>query len=420
MTPPSAWAAPKAAWPIIAPATATAERGMRATPIADRAATATSAAVSGNDKRTSFRLDISAGVTAEIFTLANPYRVIVDLPDVAFALPDGTGSQGQGLIKAFRYGMFAEGKARIVIDTTGPVRVERAAMAAGVGSSVVFTFDVVATAPESFGQGTGANRPDKTAKRDEPSAPQIDPIEKKETKGRGKPLVMIDPGHGGIDAGTVGASGILEKNVVLEVAKELQSRLSAAGRYRVTLTRTTDVFVSLDQRVQLSASQGADLFISLHADSLADEAATQAVRGATVYTLSNKASNEEARRMAEKENASDLIAGLDTGSGEEADEVKGILIDLLKRETDNFAADFANKLVGNLKRRIRLSREPQRSAAFKVLKQNHSPSVLVELGYLSNREDESLMNNAIWRRDAASAIATAVDDFFAKHTSATP
>src|SRR5262249_25385788 len=157
--------------------------------------------------------------------------------------------------------------------------------------------------------------------------------------------------------------------------KELRKALSARGRYDVRMTRTSDVFVSLDQRLKISHDTGAELFISLHADSLAEVGFQQSVRGATVYTLSERASDEQARRMAEKENAADLAAGLTVTEGEAADQVKNILIDLLKRETANFAADFSNVLVRKLKRSINLSKEPQRSAAFKVLKQTHSPSV---------------------------------------------
>ncbi|MFA5949035.1 MAG: N-acetylmuramoyl-L-alanine amidase [Hyphomicrobium sp.] len=375
-------------------------------------ATATAAALTGDAKRTTFRLELSDGVTAEIFTLADPYRVVVDLPDVAFDLTDGTGKDGLGLIKAFRYGLFAEHKARIVIDTNGPVRVEHAAMTATGETSVSFTFDIVATAPESFGQGTGPNRSDKPAAQPMPEAdPHFKP------KPHGKPVIIIDPGHGGIDGGAVGARNLLEKDIVLAVAKELRGALAAGHRYDVQLTRSTDVFISLDHRVSHSIKSGAELFISLHADSLGEPGSAQAIRGATVYTLSDRASDEQARLMAEKENASDLVAGLASANGEAADQLKNILIDLLKRETANFSKDFSNVLVRQLKRKIMLSRDPQRAAAFKVLKQTHSPSVLVELGYLSNFDDEQLLCDPAWQKQAASSIAAAVDDYFLKRNS---
>ncbi len=379
-------------------------------------AIATAAALDGDVQRTSFRLELSKGVTAEIFTLANPYRVVVDLPDVSFELPSTAGREERGLVKTFRYGLFAEGKARIVIDTTGPVRIERAAMAAATrGKGIVFTFDLLPTAPEVFGMGTGAARQEKAHPK-----PNIKEEIIAKPKGSGKTIVMIDPGHGGIDGGAAGSTHLLEKNVVLAVGKELRKALSASGRYDVRMTRTSDVFISLDQRLAASQKAGAELFISLHADSLADSGYTQSIRGATVYTLSERASDEQARLMAEKENASDLVAGLVATDSEASDQVRNILFDLMKRETANFSADFSNVLVSRLKGSVMLSRDPQRSAAFKVLKQTHAPSVLVELGYLSHLEDEKLMNTAHWQKQAAASIAAAVDAYFAKRTVSTP
>jgi N-acetylmuramoyl-L-alanine amidase len=380
------------------------------------AATATAANVTGDANRTTFRLELSVGVTAEIFTLANPYRVIVDLPEVAFRLPDGTGQKPLGLVKTFRYGLFAEHKARVVLDTTGPVRIERAAMTAKpAGKGIVFTFDLVTTAPESFGLGTGVEKLDDEIASEH--APQEEAPGLGRPKHAGKPIIMIDPGHGGIDAGASSATNVLEKNVVLSVAKELAKKLSASGRYDVRMTRSSDVFISLDQRLKKSLSQDVDLFISLHADSLADEPAwARTVRGATIYTLSERASDEQARLMAEKENASDLVAGLNVADGESDSQVKDILIDLMKRETANFSADFSNVLIGKLKRATPLSREPQRSAAFKVLKQTHAPSVLVELGYLSHPEDEKLLVSSVWHKAVAASVAAAVDDYFMKRT----
>lgn len=379
---------------------------------AQPAATATQAALSGDKTRTTFRIEMTAGVTAEIYTLANPYRVIVDLPDVSFRLPDGTGQAGAGLVQTFRYGLFAEKKARIVLDTTGPVRIEKAAMtAAPADKGIIFTFDMVTTAPESFGLGTGADR----ASEAPPPAPEGGP-DKIKPKHAGKPIIMIDPGHGGIDGGAVSASNILEKNVVLAVGTELAKQLTATGRYDVRLTRSSDVFISLDQRLNLSTQNDVDLFISLHADSLADTNGASGIRGATVYTLSERASDEHARRMAEKENASDAVAGLSVANSQADDAVKNILFDLMKRETANFSTDFSNVLIRQLKRTTLLSRVPQRAAAFKVLKQTHSPSVLVELGYLSHPEDEKLLNAPAWHKQTANAIATAIETYFSKRT----
>jgi len=383
-------------------------------------ASATGASLAGDATRTTFRLDLTAGVMAEIYTLANPYRVIVDLPDVAFRLPDGAGQSGSGLVRAFRYGLFAEKKARIVLDTTGPVRIERAAMTAAPGQTtgIVFTFDMVTTAPESFGMGTGADRAGSAPAQAPPT--DGDATQRRRPKHAGKPVIMIDPGHGGIDGGASGTTNVLEKDVVLAVARELARQLAKTDRYDVRLTRETDVFLSLDQRLNLSLQNQVDLFVSLHADSLASTAGAAATRGATVYTLSERASDEHARRMAEKENASDALAGLSVGDGSPDDAVRNILFDLMKRETANFSTDFSNVLIRKLKPATRLSRVPQRAAAFKVLKQTHAPSVLVELGYLSHAEDEKLLNSAAWHREIAGAIAAAVETYFSKRTAGAP
>lgn len=364
------------------------------------------ASLTGDAKQTVFHLQLSKGVTAEVFTLANPYRVIVDLPNVGFQLPPATGEKGQGLITSFRYGQFAEGKARIVLDATKPVLIAKAGMTSS-GSGIELAIALVPTSQQTFGVGTGA--PDTEASN--AAAAPLPPVKRPSGV---KPVILIDPGHGGIDGGAVGSASLIEKNVVLAVAKELQKQLIKTNRFDVRMTRTSDVFVSLDRRLKLSREHSADLFISLHADSIADPQFVQAVRGATVYTLSERASDEQARRMAEKENASDLIAGLSSSSGEQGDEVKGILIDLMKRETANYSADFSTTLVGKLKRSVHLSRDPQRSAAFKVLKQTQAPSVLVELGYLSHDEDQKLLGSPDWQRLAAGAISQAVDAFFAK------
>ncbi len=371
---------------------------------------ATRAELNGSGAATTFVLDLSSGVQAEVFTLADPYRVVIDLPDVVFRLPKGTGQSGTGLVSAFRYGLLSEGKARIVMDTTKPVLIAKAGMTAGKDHGVTLAVELTATTPAAFGAGTGGER---TAQAP-PLKPEIYEEHSERPTNRAKPVILIDPGHGGIDPGAMSPDGLSEKTVVLAVGQRLKDRLSQGARYDVYMTRTRDVFISLDGRLKRSKTLAADLFISLHADSIAQNANT--VRGATVYTLSERASDEEARLMAEKENNSDAIAGLTTDKFEEKGQVRSILIDLLKRETANFSADFSNTLVKKMTRTVSLSRDPQRSAAFKVLRQADTPSVLIELGYMSHAEDEKLLNSPAWQERVATAISGAVDAYFGKRT----
>ncbi|MEQ1714793.1 MAG: N-acetylmuramoyl-L-alanine amidase [Hyphomicrobium sp.] len=377
------------------------------------------AGLEGDATATTFSLTMSKGVTAEVFTLADPYRIIVDLPDVVFNLPASTGSAGQGLVKVFRFGLFAEHKARVVIETTGPVKVLSAEMTRASSSGAVqLKLALAATDAAAFAAGAGRPRSeaDETARASAPDVTgQGAPAVKKL-----RPVIVIDAGHGGIDPGASGPNHMTEKAVVFAVAQHLEKVLKSAGRYDVKMTRTRDVFVSLDRRLKMSNEVGADLFISLHADAIAETAFAENIRGATVYTLSERATDEQARLMAEKENASDLIAGLSAVDESGKDQVVNILFDLMRRETSNFATDFSNLLVQRLSKSIVLSRDPQRSAAFKVLKQAHAPSVLVELGYMSNSKDQSEMTAPAWQLKVASSIAAAIDSYFAKRTARQP
>lgn len=242
--------------------------------------------------------------------------------------------------------------------------------------------------------------------------------------GQRRKVIVVDAGHGGADPGAIGASGLLEKSIALAVARQMQAQLAAAQRYTVVMTRESDVYVPLGRRVEVSQAADADVFVSIHADSFrtvvtatsagpATGVATPVVRGASVYALSDRASSEEARRLAETENAADAVAGLPLEGHEAANEVRGILIDLTRRETEMRSSTLQGLVTGELRRVIAVSRDPIRSAAFRVLRQTRTPSVLIELGYMSSAQDEALMVTPEWQHKVATAIVAALDAFLA-------
>jgi N-acetylmuramoyl-L-alanine amidase len=218
-------------------------------------------------------------------------------------------------------------------------------------------------------------------------------------------VIVIDPGHGGDDPGAIGVSGTYEKNITLAAARDVRNELQRLGGYRVVLTRERDKFIRLRDRVAFGRDAGADLFVSLHADTMPN----RQVRGASVYTLSETASDAEAAALAVQENKADLIAGVDLT--QETSEVANILIDLAQRETMNRSAQFAALLVDELRRETRLLRNTHRFAGFAVLKAPDVPSVLVELGFLSNRRDEKMLRTKAYRQKLAAAIARGIDRY---------
>lgn len=388
-----------------APSGAAAENGGReAAPSGDSQSVATDIRIGGDDKQTRFVVDLSRKIDITAFMLADPYRVVVDLPRTTFKLPANTGVQARGLVKAFRYGLIMQGGSRIVLDTKAPVRLEKSfVIDAAEGQPARLVLDLVATDRASFMRNiTLTNR---SAQQSASARPSDAPPK---VEGDARPLIVIDPGHGGIDNGAKGTGGELEKDVVLAFALTLREKLEAQGKYRVAMTRSEDEFIALGERVRFARSRNAALFVSVHADALPKREGL--AEGATVYTLSENASDAEAARLAETENKADVIAGVDLTA--EPDDVANILVDLAQRETKTFSMQFARTVVEELKSAARLHKHPLKSAGFKVLLAPDVPSVLVELGYMSTKDDLKQLTSANWRARTAQALAQAVDAYF--------
>lgn len=377
--------------------------GMADSTLAAELAVATDARLGGDEARTRFVLDLTKRVEVSAFTLADPYRVVLDLPQVMFQLPAKVGETGRGLVKAFRFGLVMPGGSRIVLDATAPVRVEKAFVIDPVDSQPArLVLDLVAIDRDGFLRNIALeNRP----RRSEPPAK----IDRDARDADPRPLVVLDPGHGGIDSGTVAPTGDTEKTIVLEFAQQLRDKLEKSGKYRVAMTRTDDRFVPLADRVQLARSRQAALFLSIHADALPHR--DSEARGASIYTLSETASDAEAARLAEAENRADVIAGVDLSA--EPNDVADILIDLAQRETKAFSANLAHALAKELKASSRLHKHPLKSAGFRVLKAPDVPSVLIELGYVSSSQDLKYLLSDAWRSRAIDSIAQAITTFFA-------
>ncbi|MGA3310401.1 MAG: N-acetylmuramoyl-L-alanine amidase [Xanthobacteraceae bacterium] len=372
---------------------------------ADSFPVATDARLGGDESQTRFVMDLSRKIDVHAFTLSDPYRVVLDIPQVIFQLPPKTGESGRGLIKAFRFGLVMQGGSRVVFDLGKPVRIDKAfVIDAADGAPARLVLDLAATDRESFLRRIALD--DRLTRTDLPRA-NGPPV----SSGDPRPLVVLDPGHGGIDTGTKAPNGELEKDIVLNFAQRLRDRLEKAGKYRVLMTRNDDTFVPLAERVRMARGAGASLFVSIHADSLPHGEGD--AQGASIYTLSETASDSEAARLAEKENRADVIAGVDLKT--EPDDVAGILIDLAQRETKSLSVQFAHKLVGEMKAATRLHKTPLKSAGFRVLRAPDVPSVLVELGYVSNRDDLQSLLSENWRNRTAETIAQAIETYFATH-----
>lgn len=354
--------------------------------------------IAGDANHVRIVLDFDREPNPRWFLLRGPHRIVVDLPETEFHL-DGKDLRPHGLVAGVRFGKTAEGAARLVLAGRGPFAIDKVEVLQNEDSAGYrMAIDISSTSETAFNQAL-ADQALTTASSQ--STPKNDRV-----IDQGKPFtIVIDPGHGGVDGGAEGANGTVEKAVTLAFAQELRAALLQTGKYAVSMTREKDEFLRLDERVRIARERGADLLVSIHADTIN----LKGIRGATVYTVSDKASDPEAEALAIRENLSDQVAGMDIQDAEP--QVADILIDLIRRETHSFSIRFARTLVGELTNSIGVINNPHRFAGFKVLKAPDVPSVLVELGYLSNPKDEELLRDAEWRKKAADSIAKAIATF---------
>jgi N-acetylmuramoyl-L-alanine amidase len=371
------------------------------------------ARLAGDTKQTRFVLDLDKTIRFHAFALADPYRVVMDLPQVSFQLPAGTGTAGRGLVKAFRYGLVMPGGSRIVFDLAGPAKIANSyVLEAANGQPPRLVLELEEVDRTTFVQSLAPeSRPElRPAIADANAAVPVQAAPPKPAAAAdSRPVVVIDPGHGGLDNGTQAGSES-EKSLVLGFGLALRDRIEKSGKYRVVMTRTDDTFIPLADRVRIARNQAAALFVSIHADALPRREGD--AQGATIYTLSDRASDAEAERLADAENKADAIGGVNLT--EEPVEVADILIDLAQRETRTFSNRFARLLMGEMKSTVRMHKHPLKSAGFKVLKAPDVPSVLIELGYVSNKGDLEHLVSENWRNRTVGSMAQAIDAYFAK------
>ena len=364
--------------------------------------------------KTRFVIDLDRKVDYTYFLLPDPFRIIIDMPEIDWSAPPSKVTSGGGLISGLRYGLFKPGTFRVVLDVSKPALISKIFTLPASGKKPNrLVIDIAPTSRDTFMAASRESMAAYSARqRNDTSATEKSAdvaVETGKTTGRRKPLIAIDAGHGGVDPGTIGVGGIYEKNVTLAAARELAKVLTESGRYRALLTRDKDVFLKLRQRTEIARKNHADLFLSLHADSISDPHH----RGASVYTLSENASDKEASALASKENKADVIAGVDLS--EENSLVQSILIDLAQRETMNLSSNFATDMVRELASDVKLQQRTHRFAGFAVLKAPDIPSALFEMGYLSNPTDAKLLQSPTHRHKMAKAIMRALDDYFKTH-----
>lgn len=337
-------------------------------------------------RETVLTLDVQDAVPFRVFTVANPDRVIVDFDRLQ--LPNTV--DGAGVISHVRAGWFSADRSRLELTLARKARIVSADITSGALTLILRDTDA-ATYAAALNPPEGWARPQ--------------PVTTRRAGADDLPLVMLDPGHGGIDPGAI-RDGFTEKDIALTFGRELRDALVKTGRYAVAMTRDEDVYVGLRQRVDIARAAQAQVFLSLHANTVTRGEA----RGAAVYSLSEQASDEATARLAALENEADLFTDVDFGAGDAA--IARVLLDLARVETNARSGTLALAMVETLRHSAGVIRSrPHRSAGFAVLKAPDIPSLLVELGFLSDAQDRKNMRSPIWRAKAIQGVIAGLDEW---------
>ncbi len=414
-----------------APSTGAAQPIDKGSPQAVAAQAQQTTTLNGDRQRTRFVVGLEKQTTFQVFSLQSPNRVVIDLPDVKVQLPAISGEQPIGLVKSFRGGLASAGKMRVIIDVTEPVIVEKSTLepAKDGKSAPRLVLEIV---------------PAETTARAQPKKPLLaasatasmanvglvglqPPIPRQAERPEAraarafKPVIVLDPGHGGHDSGAQ-RHGTVEKDVVLAFAHSLRDKLNATGRYKVLMTRDTDRFVNLDERRDFAEQNKAALFIAIHADYAGSSA-----RGATIYSLRETVAND-LKRSAKGEVAQNVLSDRELKSLASADSkdksaVKDILADLAQTEvqtTKTRTSLFSRSVIEYMGASTNMMNNPDRQAAYRVLKTAKVPSVLIELAYVTNKEDAAKLRSDSWRSKVADSITTAVENYFSNQVARFP
>lgn len=361
------------------------------------------------DGMTRFVVDTTEKIDPEIFLLSNPNRLVIDIPSGRWLSNKKTRTMG--LVSQYRHGQFKPGVFRLVLDLNAGAVVHRVSYlppAGGYGYRAII--DIKPANASTFAAAVAESKRKAAARKPVEREPDVsEQTASKRAKHRnpnGKRVIVIDPGHGGHDPGSLGSRGRNEETITLEIAKAMKAELEKENKFIVYLTRDTDRFIELRQRYKIAREKNADLFISVHADSID----TPSASGGTIYTLSETTSDRETAQLVRQQNAVDVLGGIDVEV--ESQEVLPILLDLAMREKMNASAQFAEILLPELRKTVNMRKHGHRFGPWIVLKDPIVPAVLLETGFISNKKDAQFISSKAGQQKIARAVRTATVQYF--------